>query len=261
MNKLTIVSDILDTCSKEQLSSVFSSIVDLPTTSSKVEKIHHCLNKELGGYGFQSTISADQTSILINDDTMSYVVDFFSNKGYQPYITKEQVDRVRTIHKVSSDNNINIIWAQAGLKKKYYYLKQYGFNGVNLYNVINMNTLNAGAAAISANGAARLSMPGVLALSWSGSLFLSAVEHYIPTNMVKTKVVVSGAKVVLSFPIRTVEWTSNAIFGCVEKIIVGNPLPTNITEVYKLNEGPNLKNLAQIKKPVIEWLIEWLKKL
>ena len=57
------------------------------------------------------------------------------------------------------------------------------------------------------------------------------------------------------------EWTSNQIFGFVENMVIGRQLPTNVTEVYKLNIGPELKNVTEIKKPVLSWLINQLNKL
>ena len=61
-------------------------------------------------------------------------------------------------------------------------------------------------------------------------------------------------------PVRCVEWTSNQMFGFAEKVVVGLPLPTNVTEVYKLNVGPKIENISEIKKPVLSWLINKLKK-
>jgi hypothetical protein len=101
-------------------------------------------------------------------------------------------------------------------------------------------------------------MAGIITLSWTGSIFFSTLENYIPNTMPRVKIVVSGAKFVTSFPIRTVEWTSNQIFGFVENIIVGSPLPTNITDVYRLNIGPKLENLKNLRKPVITWLLKQL---
>ena len=187
-------------------------------------------------------------------------MNFLNKKGYQPYITQKQVNRVRTIQKVSNDNNIDIFWSQSGIRKKYYYFKQYGFNGVQLYNLLNMNKINA-AAALSPTGAAGITMSGVITISWSGSLFLSTVENHIPNNMIRTKVAVSGAKFVVALPVRCVEWTSNRIFGFAENILVGSELPTNVTEVYRFQEGPKVKNLSKIKNPIIDWVIDKLKKL
>lgn len=105
-------------------------------------------------------------------------------------------------------------------------------------------------------GSAGLTMAGVIALSWSGSLFFSTLENYIPNTQPKIKTVVSAAKFVIALPIRCSEWTGNRIFGFVEYYAFGTSLPTNVTEVYKLNVGPKLKNLDTIKKPVLKWLIK-----
>ncbi len=89
ITQLKVINHIVETCSKETLDNIFASIVDLPKHSTKAEMISHCFNKELGAYGFESYVASDKTSVLINDDTMCHVVDFFKEKGFQPYITKE----------------------------------------------------------------------------------------------------------------------------------------------------------------------------
>lgn len=104
-------------------------------------------------------------------------------------------------------------------------------------------------------------MAGIVALNWSGSLFLSTLENYIPNDMVRTKAAISGTKFVISLPIRFVEWTFNRIFGFAENAVVGSQLPTDITEAYRLNVGPKLKNISKLNKPVIDCLVNKLKKL
>ena len=260
MNKLEIIEAVVDTCSKSQLESVFAPLADLPASCTKAEMISHCLNTELGAYGFKSYISPDKTAVFIDDGGMCKVMDFFKGKGYQPVLTEEHTRRVSTVVDFANKNKVDLLWAQTGLKKKYYYLKQYGFNGVNLYNVININTMNSAAAALSPIGAAGITMSGVVALSWTGSLFFSTLENYIPNTMPKTKMVVTGIKYGVALPVRSVEWTSNQIFGFAENLIVGRQLPTNVTEVYKLSIGPKLENVSQIKKPVLGWLINQLQK-
>ena len=259
-NKLEVISKIVDECSKDQLTNVFDSIADLLATSTKAEMISHCFNTELGGSGFNTYTSPDKTMVLINDETMCKVVDFFNSKGYQPYITTEQIDRVKTISKLAEDNKVSILWDQSGLRKKYYYFKQYRFNGINLYNTLNINAINAAAAATSGFGAATLSMAGVVALSWSGSMFLSTAENYIPNTMPRFKLAVSGLKYGIAFLIRCVEWTSNQIISFAENIITGHTLPTNVTEVYGFNRGPKLKELKKLKNPVSDWIIKRLNK-
>lgn len=102
-------------------------------------------------------------------------------------------------------------------------------------------------------------MPGIVALSWSGSVFLSTLENYVPASFPITKGLISGGKFVVALPIRLVEWTGNQIFGVVETAIIGRSLPTNITEVYKLNVVPKLKDLEKLRKPAINWVIQQLK--
>ena len=250
----------MDTCSKPQLESVFAPLTDLPASCTKAEMISHCLNTELGAYGFKSYVSPDKTSVLINDEGMSKVINFFEGKGYQPVLTEQHTKRVGTVVDFANNNKVDFLWAQAGLRKKYYYFKQYGFNGVNLYNVLNINTINSAAAALSPIGAAGITMAGVVTLSWTGSLFFSTLENYIPNTMPRTKLAVTGMKYGIALPIRCVEWTSNQIFGFAENVILGRQLPTNVTEVYKLNIGPEIKDIAKVKKPALSWRIHQLKK-
>ena len=72
----------MDKCSKSQLESVFAPVADLPASYTKAEMISHCLNRELGAYGFKSYTSPDKTTVLINDEGMCKVLDFFKGKDY-----------------------------------------------------------------------------------------------------------------------------------------------------------------------------------
>jgi hypothetical protein len=261
IKSISIIEKIVDVCKDDKVvQGVISSIENGPGYSSKAELVCQCLNKELSAYGFYSYPSADHTAILVNDDTMCNVLDFFKNNGYQPHITTQQVNRVKSIVEVASNDKINIFWQQAALKRKYYYLKQYGFNGWNLFNLLNINTINNAAASLSVTGAAKISMTGIVALSWSGSLFLSSLEYYIPDSMSRVKIAVMTTKFVISAPIRCVEWSGNQIMGGVEYLVLGHSLPTNVTEVFKLNEGPKLKDLKELKKPLINWMVNKLQK-
>lgn len=260
MDKLEIIETALDTCTQSQLESVFAPLADLPATCTNAEMISECLNKELGAYGLKTYISPDKTAVFIDDEGMSKVMDFFKGKAYQPVLTEEHTRRVSTVVDFANKTKVDLLWTQTGLKKSYYYLKQYGFNGINLYNVLNINTVNSAAAALSPIGAVGLTMSGVVALSWTGSLFFSTLENYIPNTMPRLKVAVTGMKYGTALPIRCVEWTSNQIFGFAEKMVIGRQLPTNVTEVYKLNIGPKLENVTELKKPVLSWLIKQLDK-
>lgn len=260
MTEIKVIESIVDTCSKAHLESVFAPVANLPTSCTKAEMVSHCLNTELAAYGLKTHVSPDKTSVFINDEGMCKVVDFFKGTGYQPVLTPEHTERVGTVINFANKNGIDLLWAQGGLKKKYYYLKQYGFNGAHLYNLLNINTINSVAATLSPTGVAGVTMAGVIALSWSGSLFFSTLENYIPNTMPRTKMAITGIKYGVALPVRCVEWTSNQIFGFAEKLIIGDPLPTNVTEVYKLNIGPKLENITGIKKPVLSWLVNQLKK-
>jgi hypothetical protein len=103
-------------------------------------------------------------------------------------------------------------------------------------------------------------MTGIVALSWSGSIFLSSVEYYIPDSMPRLKLFVVTKKFVVAGPRRCVEWSGNQILGDVEYVFLGHSLPTNITEVFKLNEGPKLKDLKELKKPILSWMLDKLQK-
>lgn len=261
MSQLEIVETVVDTCSKAHLESLFAPLAELPNSSTKAEIISHCLNTELGAYGVKSYVSPDRTTVLMDDQGMCKIIDFFKGKGYQPVITKEHTERVSTVMKYAHSNNVNLLWAQSGGAKVYYYCKQYGFNGVHLYNILNINTVNTAAAALSPVGAATLSLTGAVALSWSGSLFLSTVENLIPNTMPRVKTVVSGTKFVIALPVRFTELSVNAMFGIGERVIAGRTLPTNTTEVFALQIGPKLKDLNELKKPVLSWLIKQLQRI
>jgi hypothetical protein len=68
MKQLEHVSKTLNQCSPEQIEKVFSYFL---LSSTKAEKINSCLNKNLGEYGFNSTISKDKTKIFVDNQTIS----------------------------------------------------------------------------------------------------------------------------------------------------------------------------------------------
>jgi hypothetical protein len=261
MFELDVVSSVLDICSKPLLESVVPPVSHMSSSWTKAEKISHCLNTELGAYGFETYTSPDKTTVLINDESMCHVRDFLNDKAFQPAFTKKHLETIRTVVDFAEKDKVDIVWAQSGISKRYYYIKQFGFNGINLYNVLKINTVNSAAAALSPVGAAALTMGGVVALSFTGSLFFSTLENYIPNTMPRTKLVVSAAKFGTALPVRCVEWTSNTIFGFAENVLVGKSFPTNITDVYRLNVGPKLKNIGKFKKPALDWLVKQLDNL
>ena len=78
-------------------------------------------------------------------------LNFFDNKEFQPVITHTQVENIQNIIDSINKNNVQLLWSQVGSKKRYYYFKQYRFSGVNLYNILNFNNLNATNAALLKN--------------------------------------------------------------------------------------------------------------
>ena len=102
-----------------------------------------------------------------------------------------------------------------------------------------------------------MSAAGAMALSYSGSLFLSTLDNYIPNSWVRTKTSVGLAKVVVSFPLHITEKTTNVIFGSVEKLIIGTKLPTNVTAAFAVDKGPRLSSFGEIKKTLGELLYKW----
>lgn len=249
MSKHELATRIIDKCNNEQ-----SLLPDLPEFITSADHISYCFNNELGAYGLKTYVSPDKRYVYIDDDGMSKVLSFFEAQEAQPVFTPEHVERVQSIVQTANKKNVNLIWLQQGWNKRYYIFKQYGFHGVNIYSILNINTINTAAAMTSVTGAAAMSAAGALAISYSGSLFFSTIENYIPNTLPKTKAVIGAMKVVVSLPLQIAELTSNAIFGVGEKIVTGHKLPTNVTSTFQLDKGPKLRNLPELKKPVGEFL-------
>lgn len=74
------------TCSESHLESVFTPLMDLFLSCTKVEMISYCLDIQLGAYVFKSYVSPDKTAVFINDEGISKALEFFENKDYQPVI-------------------------------------------------------------------------------------------------------------------------------------------------------------------------------
>jgi hypothetical protein len=252
MDKSIVLVEVLDKCAPDYLQGLFDPIINLPADSTKAEQIIACLNHELAAYGFKSYASPDRSAILVDDDTMSKVFTFFNNEIAQPPLTNEHVGRIKSLIQMAKQNQVSVLWNQAGLRKSYYMVKQYGFNGINLLNMLRLNTQNAALARTSLTGAAPFTMAGAVALSWSASIVFATVENYIPNDYRKIKAMVAGAKWVSAVPIRFVEWTTNKIFGCFETIITDTPLPINMTETYGLQIGPKVEDLPELRKAVVD---------
>ena len=82
-----LAETVVDVCKDDKtVQNILGSIDSGHGYSSKAELVCQCLNKELGAYGFSSYPSVDHTTVLVNDETMCKVLDFFNKKGYQPHI-------------------------------------------------------------------------------------------------------------------------------------------------------------------------------
>lgn len=184
----------------------------MPPGSTKAEQIVTCLNQELAAYGFKSYVSPDRSIVLLDDETMAKVFTFFKKDVTQPYLTNEHVSRVKSICQVAKNNQVDVL------------------------------------ARTSLTGAAPFTIGGAVALSWSASIMFATVENYIPNDYRKIKAMITGAKWVSAIPIRFVEWTANGIFGFFERQITDTPLPINITETYRLQIGPKVEDLPELRK-------------
>lgn len=252
MSNPEIVKHVIDKCSNEEL---INGVI--PTSA---DHLSFYFNTELGAYGLKTHVSPDKRFIYIDEEGMSKVLSFFKGKEAQPMFTAQQVERVQDIVETANQKNISLIWLQQGWSKRYYLFKQYGFHGANIFSILNINNINTAAAINSSTGAATMTIGGALAISYSGSLFFSTIENYIPNTFTKTKAVVGAAKVVVSFPLQIAEFTGNAIFGVGEACFTGHKLPTNVTSTFQLDQGPKLKNLAKLKKPVTEYVHKFVNK-
>lgn len=119
--ELRVAKSIIHMCSEH----IVAPIGNLLTyyTKAEAETISHCLNIELGAYGLKTYVSPDKISIFIDDEGMCKVLDFFKSKGYQPVLTPEYTKRVSTVVEFANKNNVDLLWAQSGLRKNYYLKK------------------------------------------------------------------------------------------------------------------------------------------
>jgi len=252
MDKSIILAEVLNKCAPDYLEGLFDPIINLPADSTKAEQIITCLNHELAAYDFNSYLSPDRSAILLDDDTMSKVFTFLREDIAQPPLTKEHVGRIASLIQTAKKNQVSVFWKQAGLRDSYYMVKQYGFQGINLLNMLRLNTQNAALAKTSLTGAAPFTIGGAVALSWSASIVFATVENYIPNDYRKIKAMVAGAKWVSAIPIRLVEWTVNGIFGAGETLCKQPKVPIHMTETYGLQIGPKMEDLPELRKSVID---------
>lgn len=130
------------------------------------------------------------------------------------------------------------------------------FNGVNIYFLLNLTTINYAGVDLSATSAISLSLPTAIALNSSGNLFLSTLR---PNSMSKTKAVMRRSIFIISLLIQFIEITSNTILGFVENHIIGNQI--NVTTNFKLTQGPKIQDILKLKKPRKKFLLYLASKL
>jgi len=189
--------------------------------------------------------------IYIDDGVMTRSYEVINQEGLFSYLTQEHLDRVRQLVKVSDKKHIPVIWKLDGIKQTYFMTKQYRFNLINLHHVLQTKNDAATAASLSPVSYATLTIPSVIAISYAGSLFLSLVENFVPQGPVKTTI--KGAKVIVALPIGITETVINAIFGQVEKLVLKQALPSNVTAVYSLTDGPEIKNMTALRVKIMDW--------
>lgn len=98
----------------------------------------------------------------------------------------------------------------------------------------------------------------MITIRFSGSLFLSTIENYIPASIPRLKMVIGGLKYIVALPIKLVDYLGNKILKFGEKFFMWNSLLITIINVYRINEGPYLSKMGEFKKPIINGLIERL---
>ena len=67
------------------------------------------------------------------------------------------------------------------------------------------------------------------------------LENTIP--VARIKVVIRGSNFFIDVPIRIAKTTSNAIIGFAERRILCDQLPINLTQDFRLTQGPKLEDL------------------
>ena len=104
MHNLELTKTIIDQCETDLL--LDSNLLD---SFTKVERISYCFNRELGAYGINTHVSPDRTSVYLDNQGMSQVLDFFEGKTFQPVLTTQHVQRVQNLVKSANKNKIDLI--------------------------------------------------------------------------------------------------------------------------------------------------------
>jgi predicted Zn-dependent peptidase len=91
MSKYEIAKTVIDKCNTD--------IIDMSLLEpiTKEEHVSECLNREFSSYGLNIFVSLDKTSVFIDDQGMSQVINYFEGTVYQPVVTEKHVERVKNI--------------------------------------------------------------------------------------------------------------------------------------------------------------------
>jgi hypothetical protein len=223
------------------------------------ENIQQCLNRELAPFGIETKLSPDGSTLYVDSESKSRIVQFLSGNERIPVLEPGRVERLQEIAEVIQEKKILMIWKLNSVKRCYYLAKQHTFNGINFYHALNIKNTAASAAALSTTGAATLTLSSTIAISFTGAMFLSLVESYLPAGNIKT--VVKGAKVIIAIPIGITEVVTNGIIGTLEKLVMHEPLPINVTDVYGFSDGPKIEDVKGIRDKVTDFLLTFARKV
>lgn len=112
--------------------------------------------------------------------------------------------------------------------------KQYAFQGIHLIHGLNVKNFLATSASLSPSGAATLTYGAV------------------PNKLIKE--IVKGTKWLVAIPIGIPESVPNGIFGRIEKFLFKNQLLINMTSVWRLTDGPELRKIPRLKNRLSAFL-------
>lgn len=251
------VEQITSIISDETNLVLFLNDVSIKEFCTTPDNIRQCLNCELAPFGIETKLSPDGSMLYIDGESKSRIVRFLNGNEPISALEPARMERLQDIAEVMHDKKILLIWELTDIKKAYYLAKQHTFNGLNLYHALNIKNGAAAAAALSATGAATLTLSSSIAISFTGALFLSIVESYLPAGNIKT--VVKGVKVIIGFPVGIAELMVNGIVGTFETLIIKEPLPINVTDVYGFTDGPRIEKIKGIGNKIHDFLLSWWK--
>lgn len=104
--------------SKDQLGSLLSTALDILDSCKKAEIVNQCLNTELEAFDLKTHVAIDKTSLLVNDEGLCKVRDFFKGKSYHPVLINQHTNRVGTVIDFANENKIDLLCTQGRFRKK-----------------------------------------------------------------------------------------------------------------------------------------------